>query len=319
MHIGFFGGGPQAFSALSALVAEPGWTIDFVHPRTDDDLIATELSETFGYAILDVSDVNSEAGLAFIRRFDSDLFVSINEKQVFKSPLLAVPRLGTINLHNGLLPRQRGGGGAYVGLINAEPCGMTIHYVDEGIDSGDIILQQPYQMSSMATMAELMDRILSDTPSMVVAAVRQIENGCVWRRKQTDMPYYYVPAKPDWDELINWEATTAEILSRFRARTPGPQSFYVFGDVRYFVMALEGDPRVAVHANVAGQVIGRSREDGVLVKTSDTAIWIKRVRREGDEYETVPAHKLGSMLRYHLDKEIFDLKARMSAIEKKLS
>jgi methionyl-tRNA formyltransferase len=111
MKIGFFGGGPVALTVLARILAEPRWQVVFIHPRAEDDEPLIGLAEENGIPVMKERNINSAAALAYIRGRRADLLLSINTKQIFKSELLSIPPLGAVNLHGGLLPRQRGGGG----------------------------------------------------------------------------------------------------------------------------------------------------------------------------------------------------------------
>ncbi len=315
IQIGFFGGGEQALAALIALAGRPEYTISFIHPRIPDDVIVTEFARRHLIAVMPVDNVNSKAGLGFIRDQDMDLMLSINCKQIFKPDLLSLPRLGAVNLHNGMLPRQRGGGGAYAGMINGETCGTTLHFIDQGIDDGDIIIQRPVDVTADMTMGDLQRKFIAHTPTLVIDALEKIIGGNLVRTSQKQSQYYYVPAKPEWDELIDWTLPTDAIYDRFRARTPGPDSFFIFKNEMIYVTKIELEPKLLAHTNAPGQVLQRSREKGVLVKTGDTGIWVNTILRQGTEEETIPTFPIGSMLAQNIHKKVFELEKRLSRLE----
>lgn len=318
MRIGFFGGGEQALAALEALAAESGFEIAFVHPRMAGDAGLADFAQRQGAGILTTPNVNDPKTLAAVRTYAIDLILSINCKQIFKRELLSLPRLGAINLHNGLLPLQRGGGGAYVGIINGEVCGTTLHFIGEGIDDGDIVAQARVEVGDDMTMGELQRRFVTLAPQLVVDAMRQIQSGNVVGKPQKDSPFYYVPGKPDWDEFLDWRATTKAIFDRIRARTPGPESFFIHESERFFVVEVALEPKLAAHVNAPGQVIQRCPDRGVLVKTLDTGIWIRRVRREDAEAAFVPKFRLGAMLVPHVYKKLFELEKRLAELEARM-
>lgn len=307
LRIAFFGGGAQAAAALGSLVRHHD--VVLVHPRfgRDDEICG------FGLPVLDHANVNSDAALADISAATPDLIVSVNAKQIFRAPLLAIPPLGAINLHNGLLPRQRGGGGGCIGLINGEPCGCTVHVIDTGIDSGDIVLQRTFDLPPEPTMADFDAEAIRLAPDAILRAVDSIAAGAARPRPQTG-PWYYVPAKPEWAELIDWSLPSADILRRIRARTPGPGGTYLYGDKLHRVLHAEEAADMAPHTNAPGQVIGRG--DGVLVKTGDTGIWLRRVEAVDGSEPATP--RLGDMLAVNVHKALHDMSQRLSEIERRL-
>ena len=315
LKIGFFGGGEQALAVLDQVVNVLGHQIVFIHPRWADDHFITSFSMRHAIPILEATDVNAPSILQRLAQSGADLFLSVNAKQIFRRPLLDIPQLGAINMHNGLLPRQRGGGGAYVGLINGESCGATVHFIDEGIDSGDIIAQTVFNLPPSPKMSDVIAAAVRSAPMLIETVLRQFENGCVQRTPQQNEPFYYVPAKPDWDELIDWTLTTDAILTRLRARTPGPSGTYLWQDAVYRVLTVQSEPLLLAHTNAPGQVIARKRDFGVLVKTGDTGVWITAVSAVDGGPSLVPDYKVGSMLYQNLHREVHVLKLRIAELE----
>jgi len=311
LRIGFFGGGDQAMAALDALAAQKPYKLAFIRPRFKTDPIAK-----FGVPILDTENINSPESVAFVRTHKPDLIVSLNERSILGRELRSIARLGSINLHNGLLPLQGGGGGAYSGIVNGEPVGMTIHYMDDGVDTGDIIAQRSFLISDTATMRDCQKLFLDATPTFLLDAIRQIETGNVRRTPQSKRPFHYTPAKPDWDELIDWAEPAKRICDKVRARTPGPTPFYLCDDRKHFVLAVELEPLLVPNPVAPGQVIRRDKERGVLVKAGDSGLWIRQIRI--NDTETVPSHRVGTMLRYNVTKELYDLRAAVSQLRQRL-
>lgn len=319
MRIGFFGGGPQALVTLQAIQGTDDLDIAFVHPRGADDPIVGEFATPAEIEIMPFARINETDAVEYVRSKKLGLIVSINCKQIFHPPLLAASGFGAINVHNGLLPRQRGGGGAFAAIVNGENCGVTVHFVDEGIDTGDIIDQREIPVQPTDTMADIQRRMFALTPAMVIDAAHAIAEDRATRRAQKDAPFYYVPAKAPWDELIDWSQTSQAIYDKVRARTPGPSNFYLFEDETHFVVEVELEPRLLSYRNTVGQVLGTDPERGVLVKTGDSGMWIKRVRTEASETPFTPRHPMASMLCHHPDREIVALKRRYSDIERRLA
>jgi methionyl-tRNA formyltransferase len=99
--------------------------------------------QSFGIPTSNVDDVNAPAFLDELRRRNVDVVVSLNCPQRLKRPLLSLPAQGCVNVHFGLLPRYRGILPIFHALVNGERSfGVTVHYMDEKLDNGDIIAQR---------------------------------------------------------------------------------------------------------------------------------------------------------------------------------
>ncbi len=130
-----------------------------------------------------VLNVNGPAFVAGLARRQVDLLVSIACPQIFKGALLAVPRQGCINIHGALLPRYQGLLPSFWVLAKGEvETGVTVHYVDEKIDHGDLILQKRISIRRDDTVHTLVRRGKIDVGKhLLVTAIEQIESGTVVR------------------------------------------------------------------------------------------------------------------------------------------
>lgn len=105
-----------------------------------------------GVPIIKVAEsINSDESLSVLRSLEADLFISITGNQIFKRPLLDIPRLGTLNLHTALLPKYRGLMPSFWVLKNKEKqTGVSVFFVDEGIDSGPILVQKKINIDNVS-------------------------------------------------------------------------------------------------------------------------------------------------------------------------
>jgi folate-dependent phosphoribosylglycinamide formyltransferase PurN len=105
-------------------------------PRTDEKLRAYESA---GKKVFFTSDINSPEALDFLRSFSPDLLINARSRCFFRDEVLALPRLGCINIHHGLLPFQRGVMCDFWAHMDGRPFGFTIHQMTKKIDDGPII------------------------------------------------------------------------------------------------------------------------------------------------------------------------------------
>jgi len=109
-----------------------------------------------------------------------DIIVSIYFNEIIKKQLLEIPKYGCINIHRALLPKYRGPCSAFWQLANGEKVsGVTIHYIDEGTDTGDIILQQRYDITPQDTHHTLCVRSARISSALLSKALKKSESGNV--------------------------------------------------------------------------------------------------------------------------------------------
>ncbi|MEL4415889.1 methionyl-tRNA formyltransferase [Shewanella algae] len=143
--------------------------------------------------------INSKNSLSIIRQLEPDLLVSIAGNEIFKKPLINIAPQGCLNLHTALLPKYRGLMPSFWVLKNQEAyTGVSVFFVDEGIDSGPIHVQKKIEIGSM-TQAELikvskrigMDAIIESIEKIIAGDKNVIDND------DSEMSYFKFPSKED--------------------------------------------------------------------------------------------------------------------------
>ena len=162
-------------------------------------------------------------------------------------------------------------------LINDEKeFGITVHYIDEGIDTGDIIDQKTFPITDADNYASLLKTAHEECGPIVLESLRKILLNDFSRVKQEDIdiePFYCVGRKPG-DERINWHQGSREIFSFIRAVSdPGPNARSFLGGQEIQIIASKFCEKRPFYKGVSGSVVGLE-EDGIIIKTKDTDIKI---------------------------------------------
>ena len=142
-------------------------------------------------------NINSAKSVEEIRSHHPDLLVVAAFNQILKRQVIGIPRHGAINVHPSALPRYRGPNPFFWVIHNRERMtGVTVHYIDEGIDSGDIILQKEVRISPGETEASLRDKAIPVAASALLQAVKSIEAGTVRSVPQDEAQATYFGPPP---------------------------------------------------------------------------------------------------------------------------
>lgn len=135
-----------------------------------------------GTRCADVQDVNSPDVLQLLRDLETDLVVSVSCPQLFKSPLINLPRLGCLNVHGSILPEYRGVLPSFWMLANSEPrAGVSVFFVNEEIDAGDLCGQRTFEIHKPDTMDRLLRKSKSVAADLVLDVLEKIQSGTVTR------------------------------------------------------------------------------------------------------------------------------------------
>jgi methionyl-tRNA formyltransferase len=146
------------------------------------------------------ASINSQEFLNCLKRLAPDVIVSVNASQIFKQPLLALPPLGCINIHGAPLPKYRGRLPSFWALLNGEQAtGVTVHFMNEELDDGPIILQRQIPIVPEETQHSLILKTKRVGTELLLEALTQLEKGPIntLPNDRTQATYYSFPTPED--------------------------------------------------------------------------------------------------------------------------
>ena len=298
MKIGYFAHGPWAHQAFDRIIADKSMQIVFVVSRYDmPDQVLEKKCNEYNIPYLLYKNINEANVIAELVAYEADIFVSMSFNQIIKANLLAVPRLGFINCHAGALRKYRGRNILNWALINGEQeVGVTVHYIDEGIDTGDIILQEFLPIGPDEGYGSLLRRACVLCADILYRSLVQLVAGTADRIKQAGVGFY-CGRRAIGDEWIDWSWPSDRIHNFIRAITlPGPGARTI---VRGEILVIVSSQRVEnapSYFGKSGELVGRDSQ-GVLVKTGDSTIRILQVAKieDGDIGEPfLPKYPIGT-------------------------
>lgn len=294
IRIGYFGDGPWAHLSFEKLIKDKTIIILFIVPRTDtkDDTLK-DYAKTYDIDYLFPVRINSSEFIEKVKSYDIDLLVSMSFNQIFKTTILEVPKIGVINCHAGKLPYYRGRNILNWALINDEKeFGITVHYVDEGIDTGDIIKQRTYPITDEDDYNSLLKIAYLECASILYIAIKEIQEGDSKRIIQNTIhPVgFYCGKRGTDDEIINWNQSSREIFNFIRSiNKPGPMATTYFQNIKVFINKSRLIEFAPNYIGTSGQLLTKTK-DGFLIKTADSFIEIYEI--ESDQILKV-GYKLG--------------------------
>jgi len=162
------------------------------------------VAEHHGVPLLETASVNSAEYLDRLRGLNLDLVISINASQKFKTGILSLPRLGCINVHGALLPRYRGRLPSFWVLANGEKeTGTTVHFMNEDLDDGPILLQERVPITPDDTQDSLIRKTKAVGARLIVDAIDRLETGSVATlpNDRSQATYFSFPTRADGARL----------------------------------------------------------------------------------------------------------------------
>ena len=279
LRIGYFADGPWSHQALKLLLLDDTLQILFVCARNDSpDPVLKVIATENGLDFITHPKINSDEFVGWMIKYDCDLFVSMSFNQIFKTKLINLPKLKTINCHAGKLPFYRGRNILNWALINDEKeFGITVHYVDEGIDTGDMILQRCYLITDDDDYNTLLERSYEGCATNLYDAIKVVQGGNVKVivQKDVDQLGFYCTARKDGDERLDWNQKSRDIFNFVRAICrPGPEARTYLNHVEIKINKVEYLPYANIYKGVVGSIVGVDA-NGFFVKTLDSFIKVK--------------------------------------------
>ncbi|HAM51435.1 MAG TPA: hypothetical protein DCP92_12380 [Nitrospiraceae bacterium] len=239
------------------------------------------LANQAGIKVYEPEDVNDSAFLEELRLLDLDLIFNIAFLQLYKAPILSIPKFGCINFHPGPLPKYGGSNGWVWAIINGESeYGVTFHYMAEKIDAGDVIAIERFPIETDETGLSLLLKCYKYGAVSFRRVLRNILEGTVVSASQDlrQKSYYY--NRTPYDGMINTGWNAAKICDFVRALNfspfPSPLSpaMVAFKGIKLTVTKAEVLGNAVREKPNPGEVIDIT-EDGLTMQTGNGAVLLR--------------------------------------------
>ena len=199
------------------------------------------IAENHGLPVFQPEKIREGDFLQIFRELSPDLVVVVAFGQILPEEMLTQPKYGCINVHPSLLPRYRGAAPIQWSLIRGEKTtGVTIMRLDEGVDSGDILLQEEIAIAPEETFASLHDRLAETGARMLYQAIGMLIEQSIRPIPQDHTKATLAPRLKKEDGLINWHMGVQEILSLIRGLSPEPGAYTYINRKKLKVFAAAG-------------------------------------------------------------------------------
>lgn len=205
------------------------------------------LAESHGLPVLQPERVRDEAFLKIFRDLAPELVVVVAFGQILPGDMITHPRFGCINVHPSMLPKYRGAAPIQWSLIKGETTtGMTIMRLDEGVDSGDILLQKPVPIAPEETFGSLHDRLAVLGAEMLFRTIGMIMDQSIQPLRQDHTQATLAPRIKKEDCLIDWSKSVKEVLSLIRGLSPTPGAYTHLDGKKLKIYAARGEESPSV-------------------------------------------------------------------------
>lgn len=315
MRILFFGDGDWGTRSLVNLHEAGHEILGVIIRRHPTDPKLAETATVLNLPVWQPPKVNDSAFIAQIRKLSPDLNLSVSYDQILRRPILDSAIHGFINFHAGKLPHYRGRNVINWAIMNGEESiGLTGHYVDEGIDTGDIILQHEVPILWKDTYGDVLVKVTEALPHLVVETVRLLSTGQAQPQKQAHIPGTYYAKRGPGDEWLDWTNNSRDLYNKIRAITrPGPGARTLFNRELVVIWRASYDPTWPCYQATPGQIVG-VKDTGVMVKTGDATLLIEEIQGDG-EYPEEPNWRIGDRLGINIHEALYQMRQEIDALK----
>lgn len=281
MNIGFWGDGPWAHEALARLIKNKIFNVRYVVGRYSHyDEKLKSIAELHDKPFYRPENANNIKFLNTIASHSVDINVSMSYDQIIKLPLINSAPLGFINCHAGALPFYRGRNVLNWAIINGEEhFGITVHYIDEGIDTGDIICQEFIEILAEDDYQSVLKKAERSCPIILEEALVNLSKNAINKTKQSSIhPVgFYCCKRVPGDEKIDWNWSSLRVVDFIRGISfPAPCARTWVNGTELKILSAEIVNGAPQFIGVPGEVIGRC-DKGNFVKTGDSYVLIKQI------------------------------------------
>ncbi len=218
--------------------------------------------------------IKTEKTVEKLKQYDADVFIVVAYGQILSEEVLSIPKKGSINIHGSILPKYRGPSPIHYAVLNGDTeTGVTIMYMDKGMDTGDIIKVAKMPILQSDTTGTVHDKMCILGANTLIEVLKNIENGIIYREKQNNEEATYCKLLKKDEGKINFNNCSEDIVNHVRGMTPYPGAYMLIGDKKYKVAKVSISKFISNEK--AGTVIKGAEDGEILIKTLDYDSCIK--------------------------------------------
>jgi len=236
-----------------------------------------------GLAVWQPLRLSEPAFLAALADLFPDVIAVAAFGQLLPPAVLRTPKYGCINVHASLLPKYRGAAPIHRAILNGErETGITTMFMDEGLDTGDILLQEALPVTDEDTAGTLHDRLAQLGAQVLVKTLAKLAAGTLPHRPQDHARATYAPPLTRADELIAWDTAARNVFNQVRGLNPWPGAATAWeGRTLKIWRAEVAQEESFLAGTLPGQVRSAGPAGGLLVQANPGLVRIVELQLQG--------------------------------------
>ncbi|PHR25915.1 MAG: methionyl-tRNA formyltransferase [Desulfotalea sp.] len=252
------------------------------------------VAEEAGIPVLQPTKIKTEEFRNGLLTYHPDLFVVAAYGRILPTSILDLAPMGCINVHGSLLPKYRGAAPIQRAIINRDKeVGVTIIQMNEGMDTGDILLKSSLKPTADETSGSLFIKLAQLGCEALVKAVKGLKEGTLIPVAQEHEQATNAPMFTKDDGCINWQKDAGELEGLIRGLDPWPSAFCFLDGKRLRLFSPEVVHKDSEHAP---GVIIQADKRGILIACGNNCLLIRQIQPEGKKRMPVESFLCGCKL-----------------------
>lgn len=220
-----------------------------------------------------------------IREINPDLIVVVAYGKIIPKEIIDIPKYGIINVHSSLLPKYRGASPIHSAILNGDKeTGVSIMYIEEELDAGDVILKEYCEITEDDTLGTLHDKLKELGAKGLGKTLKLIESGNVKAEKQDDAKATFVKPISKEQSKIDWTDTKENVYNKIRGLNPFPGA-YTFNEKNENIKVYKGEKTDKLYDGEFGEIVEIINKKGPVVKVQNGGIILTEVKFEGKKIQ----------------------------------
>lgn len=223
------------------------------------------------------SPIKLRSDYEFIKELNPDMIITCAYGQILSEEILNIPKLGCFNLHGSLLPKYRGGAPIHYALLNGdEKTGITLMYMDKGMDSGDMIAKEEIKIEDNDNIESLTNKLSIVASKMIIKYLPSLIDGTNNRVKQDISKATFSPIITREDEHLDFNVTAKEIFNRYRMLSPNPLPNIKIDDIEYKI----AECKIVDVSGKVSTVVSKDK-NSFTIMANDKGIMVSKIKPIG--------------------------------------
>lgn len=238
-----------------------------------------EIALKYGINVLQPEKARDPEFIEKLKSLEPDLIVVEAYGQILNKELLDIPKKGCINIHVSLLPKYRGAAPINWAIINGEKeTGVSIMYMDEGLDTGDVIEAESFKITDDMTAGDLHDIMMEKGANLMIKVVDDIDRGLAKATKQDHSLHSYAPMMDKYTGHLDFNKSAQDLHNLVRGVNPWPSAWVRLADKNIKVWKTKA---LEKQSNEKAGTILRVDRDGIEVACSKGILLLEEIQLPG--------------------------------------